>query len=216
LLRLVWIPSLDQNAVLSTMTIDVQAAKMASGWARIDGTERHWGALGHAHTVAAVRGAGGLYLLSNSGPTVPSVAQSFELFGISSAGTLIDGLDLDAPGPVSEVALAESMGGAAVIASITGKGVAAHFLDEGGPWREGFAFVPFRKAGDGPLLRNGSSLAVLPAGALPFDATAALGALFEHCPMIAPTGPRALLMLCEEGTADAPLAARVTVRTAKL
>jgi hypothetical protein len=215
-LRLLWVPSADRNEALYSTTVDLQRARIATPWTRIDGTERHWGALGGARIVAAPRAAGGLYLLSNSGPLVPMIAQTFELWGVAPDGTLVAGLDLAAPAPLQEVALADSLGGPVVIAALTGKGVAAHFLDLGGPWRESFAFTPFRKAGDGPWLRNGNTLALLPGGAQPFDAAAALTPWLDKCPASFVTGARSLLMLCEEAPADHPLGARVVARTVKL
>lgn len=220
-IRAFYLPAAERLALLSTATIDPTNAAVVDAWAPIPGTERHFGVLSSSsggsslarRFVALPRGKGGLYLLANSGPKVTLAAQLFDLVVVGADGSLI-GRGIDAPSSVQDVALAESTGGAVLVATLGEQGVAARWLDEGVGWKTSFAFNPFRTRGDGPAVRDKTAL-VLPDAALPFDPGIDLGALVgARCPFSVATGPRSLLFACEEGTGATPLAARAVIRTA--
>lgn len=211
-LRLVLVPPPEKAGQLQTATVDPKLGT-ASSWTRIAGSEAHYGALGQARFTAVPRAEGGLYLLTNSGPKVSSVAQIFSLASVAEDGQF-ERSGIESPAPLQEVSLVPTTTGPAVVATITGRGPAARWLD--GPafgWREGFAFMPFRARGDGPLLREKGAAFVIPPGALPVALGEEISSAADgRCPFALPAGPRALLMVCEEGAADAPLSARVGTR----
>lgn len=210
--RAVYVPPADRAARLWTTTLDPKQGTVAT-WTSIAGSEHHYGALGGARFVALPRASGGLWLLTNSGPKVSSVAQLFGLVSIDEGGQLSDE-DIDAPAPVQDISLVATMSGPALVATLTGKGVAARWLD--GPaksWRESFDYTPFRARGDGPIVREKGVPLLFPSGALPFSITGeAASFLGDRCPYVMVTGRRSLLLACEEGSGSSPLAARATTR----
>ncbi|MBI2393031.1 MAG: hypothetical protein HYV09_25835 [Deltaproteobacteria bacterium] len=210
--RAVYVPPVDRAARLWTTTLDPKQGTVAT-WTSIAGSERNYGALGGARFVALPRASGGLWLLTNSGPKVSSVAQLFGLVLVDADGQLTDE-DIDAPAPVQDITLVATMSGPAIVATLTGKGVATRWLD--GPtkgWRESFDYTPFRVRGDGPIVRDKGVPLVFPSGALPFALTGdAASFLGDRCPFVMVTGKRSLLLACEEGSGSAPLAARATTR----
>lgn len=211
--RLVYVPTDGRLASLQTATVDPKKG-VISPWTSVAESEHHYGALGAAR-YSALPALGGLVLLTSSGPKVSAVAQLYGLVGIDADGRARD-VSIDAPAPLQEVSLVPSLGGATLVATLTGKGVAARWFEGAVGWREAFAYSPFRVRGDGPAVREKSAL-LLSRGALPFELPSEPAALVgERCPYALPTGPRALLLICEEGSGDAPLAARVTARTLRL
>ncbi|MEO7094744.1 MAG: hypothetical protein ABI175_15915, partial [Polyangiales bacterium] len=212
LVRAFYVPPGDRLAELFTATIDGAAGTVVEPWAAVAGSERHFGALGAARWAALPRAAGGLYLITNSGPKVTLAAQLFGMIVVGSNGAVLP-RELDAPYPVQDLALAPSTGGPVLLASFTGKGVVAKWLDLGSGWRESFAYNPFRARGDGPVIRNGAGGLLLPTTALPFELGGEVAALVgDRCPFTLPSGPRSLLFACEEGTGETPLAARAVTR----
>jgi len=214
-LRVVYIPAVDKPAELWTTTLDPKKASAAT-WSRVAGSEHNYGVLGGARFTALPRTSGGIVLLTNSGPKVSSVAQLYGLVAVDDAGHASD-VSLEAPLPVQEISLVPTLGGAALVATLTGKGPAAHWLD--GPvkgWRESFSYTPFRARGDGPIVREKGVPWAMGEGVQPIQFTGESAAFVsERCPFVMPTGPRSMLLACEEGAEDSPLAARATVRTLK-
>ncbi|GAC1576982.1 MAG: hypothetical protein NVS3B20_25470 [Polyangiales bacterium] len=91
----------------------------------------------------------------------------------------------------------------------------ARWLDADADWKESFAFAPFRTRGDGPVLREKGTAIGLGKGALPIDLGPDFGALLgERCPFVFPASDRSLILACEEGAGDTPLATRATLRSA--
>jgi len=215
-LRVVYIPPVDHAARLFTTSIDPKQASIAT-WAPIAGSEHNYGALGGARFTALPRISGGIVVLTNSGPKVSSVAQLYGLVGIDELGNTRD-VSIEAPFPIQDISLVPTLGGAALVATLTGKGVAARWLD--GPmkgWRESFAFTPFRARGDGPVIREKGVPWLLSEGALPIDLSGDTASFVgERCPFVMPTGPRSVLLACEESSGDSPLAGRATVRVLRL
>ncbi|MGZ3450300.1 MAG: hypothetical protein ACXVEF_11935 [Polyangiales bacterium] len=215
-LRVVYVPPVEKATRLQTATLDPKQG-VVSTWTEIGASEHNYGALGTARITATGKLGGGLYLLTNAGPKVSSVAQTYGIVLIDEAGKLTD-VEIEPPAPVQEVSLVPSFGGPTIIASITGKGVAARWLDSPSVkgWRDAFAYMPFRVKGDGPVIREKGSQWALPEGTLPIDLgpeiTPYLG---DRCPWVLPTGARSLLLVCEEGAGESPLAARVTTRTVR-
>jgi hypothetical protein len=218
-IRAFYVPRPERTEPLSTATIDLATGAIDDKWAPVDGTEHHFGALGGARWLAVRRRGGGLYLLANSGPKVSIAAQTFELVGVGGAGEMID-LPVYAPFSVQDMVLIPSFQGAAVIASLSGKGASARWLDLGGPWRQAAGYNAYRVAGDGPIARDPKTSAVLAlpgVAAPPVELAGDVGAATtDRCPYVLPTGPRAALMVCEEGAGDSPLASRITLRTLSL
>ncbi len=214
--RLAWVPPQDRAAPLSTTSVDPTTGAVAS-WSAVAGTERHFGALGGARWSALPRAGGGLWLLTNSGPKVPAVAQIYGLVALDADGRHQD-VEIAPPAPLTEVSLVPTLGGPAVVATVTGKGVAARWLDSAVVgWREAFAYTPFRVRGDGPVVREKGAFVAMPEGALPIDLGVEAGSyLGGRCPFTMVAGPRTLLLACEEGAGDSPLAARVTTRVSEL
>ncbi len=211
--RLVYVPPGGKATSLQTATLDPKKG-VISPWTIVAESEHHYGALGAAR-YSALPALGGLVLLTSSGPKVSAVAQLYGLVGVDSEGRAVD-LPIEAPAPIQEVSLVPSLGGTALVATLTGKGVAARWFEGAVGWREGFAFTPFRSRGDGPAVRDKSVL-LLPRGALPVELPKeAAGFVGDRCRYGLPSGPRAMLLVCEEGSGDAPLAARVTARTLRL
>jgi hypothetical protein len=213
-LRVVYVPPVEKVARLWTATFDPKQG-IVSAWTEIGASEHNYGALGQARTTAASGKGGSLYLLTNAGPKVSSVAQTYGIVQIDGDGKLTD-VDLDPPAPVQEVSLVPSLGGPAIVASITGKGVAARWLDSTSikGWRDAFAYMPWRVKGDGPVIREKGTSWTLGEGTLPVDLGAEVAPYVgERCPYVLPTGARSLLLVCEESATDSPLAARVTTRT---
>lgn len=213
--RVVVLPLEGKMSSLKSTTIDPHAGAIGK-LATLADSEHHYSVLGDARYIA-LPALDGLVLLTNSGPKVSAVAQLYGLVGVDVAGRVSD-VAIQQPAPIQEIALVPSLGGTALVATITGRGVAARWLD--GPlrgWREAFELMPFRIRGDGPIGREKGLPTLLVAGALPVaiagEAAAYLG---ERCPFALPTGARALLLACEEGIGEAPLAARVTARTLRL
>jgi len=213
LVRVLWIPAAEREGTLATATVDPITAKVPNAWLVLPGTDHHYGALGNARYSALPRKRGGLWLVTHSGPKVSLAAQLYELVAIDNEGAVADA-SLLAPGPMQEISLVPTTGGSALVATLTGKGVAARWLDAGGGWNEAFAFGPFRTRGDGPVIREKSGALTLGKLALPFDLGNDVSSLVgERCPIVLPTGERSLLLACEEGSGDTPLAARATLRT---
>jgi len=215
-LRVVYIPPIDQRARLWTTTLDAKQGSAAK-WSPIAGSEQNYGALGGARFTALPRSSGGIVILTNSGPKVSSVAQLYGLVGVDELGHASE-VSLEAPLPIQDVSLVPTLGGTALVATLTGKGVAARWLD--GPvkgWRESFAYTPFRARGDGPILREKGVPSAISAGTLPFELSGEIASyLGERCPFAMPTGARSMLLACEEGSGESPLAARATVRVLRL
>lgn len=212
--RVVYVPPAERAMSLWTATIDPKKG-VISAWTSVAGSEHHYGALGGARYAALPR-TGGLVLLTNSGPKVSTVAQLYGLVAIDSDGIASD-VALEPPAPLQEVSLVPSLGGATLVATVSGKGVAARWLDGPTGWREDFSFMPFRVRGDGPVVRDKNVAFVLPEAALPVDpGPEAAVFLGDRCPFVLPAGKRALLLVCEEGSGEAPLAARVTGRLLRL
>lgn len=214
--RVLWIPPNDRSTSLQTATVDPKSAVVAS-WTALAGAERNFGALGGARFTALPKATGGLWLLTNSGPKVPAVAQIYGLLSLDPDGNLED-VAIAPPAPLTEVSLVPTMGGPAIVATVTGKGVAARWLDAViTGWRDAFAYTPFRVRGDGPVVREKGAFLAMPAGALPVELGAEVASyLGGRCPFSMVTGPRTLLLACEEGAGDSPLAARVTTRVVEL
>ncbi len=212
--RALYVPPPEAQAALWTTTVDPKLG-VASSWMPLPGTERNYGVLGAARFAGVPRTDGGLWLLTNSGPKVSTVAQLYGLMSVDADGKPAE-IDVDAPAPVQEISLAVGVGGPVLLASLTGTGVAARGLDAMTSWAESFAFTPFRVRGEGPVVREKGVPLLLTPGALPvelgIDVSSYLG---ERCPFQLPAGPRALLLACEEGTGDTPLAARATARVLK-
>lgn len=213
--RLVSIPPADRSTSLWSTTVDPKLGTIGA-MTPLPDTEHHYGALGTARYLA-LPGFSGLLLLTNSGPKVSAVAQLYGLVGVEADGRVAE-IAIDQPAPIQELALAPSLGGTAIVATITGKGVAARWVDASlKGWREGFAFMPYRVHGDGPIAREKGVPTLLTAGALPVDVTGEAAIyLGDRCPFLVPTGPRSLLLMCEEGSGDTPLAARATARVLRL
>jgi hypothetical protein len=214
-LRVVLVPPAEKMASLRSTTIDPRQGTMGTLTTLAD-TEHNYGVLGGARYVA-LPAFGGLALLTNSGPKVSAVAQLYGMVEVDPDGKVTD-VAINPPAPIQEVSLVPSLGGTALVATITGKGVAARWLDGSiKGWRESFDFMFYRTRGDGPVGRDKAGPMLMTAGALPAvitgDAASFLG---DRCPFVMPTGPRSVLLACEEGSGDSPLAARVTARTLKL
>jgi hypothetical protein len=208
----VYIPPIDREGALYTATIDPATAVVTSAWARIEGTEHHYGALGTARYAALPRAQGGLYLLTSSGPKVTVSAQLYGLVTLDENGTPMSAT-LTAPYPLQEISLVPTMHGAALVATLTGRGVAARWLDDDTSWREGFAFNPFRKQGDGPVVRERGAAMTLATPGLPFDLGSAIsGLLADRCSFVLRAGERQLLLGCEEGSGPEALSARAWIR----
>jgi hypothetical protein len=213
-LRVVYVPPVEKVARLWTATVDPKTG-VVSTWTEIASSEHNYGALGQARTTAAWGKGGTLYLLTNAGPKVSSVAQTYGIVRVDGDGKMTD-VDLDPPAPVQEVSLVPSLGGPVIVASITGKGVAARWLDSTSitGWRDAFAYLPWRVKGDGPVIREKGTQWALPEGTLPVDLGAeATPYVGERCPYVLPSGARSLLLVCEESSEGSPLAARVSTRT---
>ena len=213
--RIVSVPPPDRSTSLWTATVDPKAGTI-SALTSVADTEHYYGALGAARYMA-LPGFGGLVLLTSSGPKVSAVAQLYGLIGVDPDGHAGD-LSINQPAPIQELSLVPSLGGTAIVATITGKGVATRWL-EGAVrgWREGFAFSPYRLRGDGPIARDKGIPTLLTAGALPIDVGAEAAVyLGDRCPFVLPTSERSLLLMCEEGSGDTPLAARATARVLRL
>lgn len=216
-LRVVYVPAVEKVARLSTATVDPKTG-VVSAWTEIPSSEHNYGALGQARTTAAIGKGGTLYLLTNAGPKVSSVAQTYGIVRIDGDGKMTD-VDLDPPAPVQEVSLVPSLGGPAIVASITGKGVAARWLESTSitGWRDAFAYMPWRVKGDGPVVREKGTQWALPEGTLPVDLGSEIAPYVgDRCPYVLPTGARSLLLVCEESAEGSPLAARVSTRTIRL
>lgn len=217
--RAFYVPRPERVEPLATATIDLATGAVDEKWYRVDATEHHYGPLGAARWLAARRRGGGLYLLANSGPKVSLAAQTYELVAVGGAAEPID-LPLYAPFSVQDVALIPTFQGAAVVASLSGKGSSTRWLELGGAWRQASAYNAFRVAGDGPITRDpksGSILALPGLAAAPVELPGDAGvAASDRCPYVLPTGPRAALLVCEEGAGDSPLASRITLRTLSL
>lgn len=209
LVRAVFVPIAERSASLATASLDPTTGLVVEKWSVVEGSELHYGALGNARFTALPRAAGGLYLLTSSGPKVTFAAQLFGLVTLDGSGFVLEN-KLETPAPVQDLSLAPSTGGAVLLVNLTGPGVAAQWLDLGGGFQTSFAYSPFRLRGDGPLVRDKTAL-ILPAGALPFslegDAAALVG---ERCPHSLVMGPRRIVFVCQEGSGSSPLAARVT------
>ena len=185
---------------------------MVSPWVPIDGTDHHYGALGAARFTALPRAAGGLYLLTSSGPKVTVSAQLYQLITLGPDGTPISS-PIGASVPLGELALVPTTHGAAIVASMTGRSVAARWLDDDTAWRESFSLTPFRKQGDGPAIREKATAWVLATPGLPIDLGAPIAQLLgERCPFVMTAGERQLLLGCEEGAGPESLSARAWVR----
>jgi len=210
--RVVYVPAPDRQTSLWTTSIDPKLGTVGT-WSSIPGTEHNYGALGTARFSGLARTGGGLWLLTNSGPKVSTVAQLYGLSFVDVDGKANDE-EIGAPAPLQEIALAPTTSGPALIATLTGKGVAARWLDGSVKgWRESFAFTPFKTKGDGPVLREKGVPTLLGAGSLPVELGAEVSAfLGDRCPFPMVAGPRTLLLACEEGSGDTPLAARATAR----
>ncbi len=209
--RVVWIPPRERAGKLWSTTIDPKLGTV-DGWTSLAEPEHYYGALGGARFTALPRITGGLYLLTNAGPKVSASAQSYLLVALDHSGAALEA-PLDAPAPMQDIAMVPTTAGPAIVATLTGRGVATRWLDGTvSGWRESFAYQPFRLRGDGPVLREQSSFWVVPQGALPVDLGAVAAYVGERCPYAIATGPRTLLVACEEAAADSPLAARVTTR----
>lgn len=211
--RALWIPAADNAANLQTATLDPKLGTVSS-FAPIYGTEHNYGALAGARFSGVPRAGGGLYLLTNSGPKVSTVAQLYGLVSIDVEGKANDE-SLDAPAPIQEVSLVVSTQGAMLVANLTGKGPSVRMLDGASQkaWRDSFAFMPFRTKGDGPVLREKGVPIVLTGNALPLELSGEVASfLGDRCPFPLVAGPRSMLLACEEGSGDTPLAARATVR----
>ncbi|MFI5301758.1 MAG: hypothetical protein ACHREM_27020, partial [Polyangiales bacterium] len=193
-------------------TIDPATGTVTSPWATIEGTDHHYGALGGARYTAVPRSEGGLYLLTSSGPKVTVSAQLYKLITLDETGTPIT-QPLVAPYPLQEISLVPTTHGPALVATLTGRGVAARWLDDDTSWREAFAFNPFRKQGDGPVVRDRGTGYALAAPGLPFDLGSAISPLLgERCPFVLRAGERQLLLGCEEGSGPEALSARAWIR----
>lgn len=214
-LRVVVIPPAEKLASLRTTTIDPNKGTMGS-LSVLPDSERNYGVLGIARYVG-LPAFGGLVLLTNSGPKVSAVAQLYGMIEVDPDGKVTD-VAINPPAPIQELSLVPSLGGTALVATIAGKGVAARWLD--GPikgWRESFDFMSYRTRGDGPVSRDKLGPMLMTAGTTPTVITGeASSFLGDRCPFAMPTGPRSMLLACEEGSGDAPLAARVTARVLKL
>lgn len=210
-LRALYVPPAERDATLWTTTIDAKLGT-TSNWIPLPGTEHHYGVLGKARFAGLPKSGGGLWLLTNSGPQVSTVAQIYGLVAVDPNGVATEE-EIDAPAPVQEVALSLGTGGTSLIANLTGKGFGVRNLDAGKGWSESFAFMPFHVRGEGPVLREKGVPKVLHAGALPVDLGGEVSAyLGDRCPFQLVAGPRSLLLACEEGSGDTPLAARATAR----
>lgn len=206
-----YLPHPDRSTDLAVATIDPKAATIGV-WTKLPTTEHHYGPLGESRFAAVGRKGGGVAILGHAGTKVLSVAQVYALVVLDEAGKLVP-YPPRAPGPLEEATLVPTPGGAALVASITGKGPSARWFDGDASWRDTYAYLPFRKAGDGPLLRHGGKTMVLPVRAAPLELPDEVATAVGRCAYALPTGPRSLLLVCEEGSGDSPLASRVTVRT---
>jgi hypothetical protein len=210
--RVLYVPALDRRTTLWTTTLDPKLGTVGT-WSSIAGTEHNYGALGAARFSGLARSGGGLLLLTNSGPKVSTVAQLYGLVSVDVDGKANEE-GLEAPAPLQEISLAPTTAGPALVATLTGKGLAARWLDEPvTSWRESFAFMPFRLKGDGPIVREKGVPTLLAAGTLPVELGGEVSAfLGDRCSYQMVAGPRSLLLVCEEGSGDTPLAARATAR----
>ncbi|MBK7398120.1 MAG: hypothetical protein IPJ34_17930 [Myxococcales bacterium] len=206
-----YLPHPERSTELAVAPIDPKAANVGA-WTKLPTTEHHYGALGESRFAAVAKKGGGVAILGHAGTKVLSVAQIYFLVVLDADGRLVQ-LRPEAPGPLEEATLVPTPGGAALVASITGKGPSARWLDGDASWRDTYAYLPFRKAGDGPLLRAGGKTMLLPVRAAPLELPPEAAAIAARCAYALPTGPRSLLLVCEEGSGDSPLASRVTVRT---
>jgi len=210
--RVVYVPPPDRTSSLWTTTIDPKLGTMGT-WSSIPGTEHNYGALGVNRFAGLPRTGGGLWLLTNSGPKVSTAAQLYGLVSVDVTGAVVDE-SIDEPAPVQEISLTSTTSGPAVIATLTGMGVATRWLDGSVKgWRESFAFMPFQAKGDGPALREKGVPTLIGPGSLPVELDGAVSAfLGDRCPFQLVSGQRALLLACEEGSDDSPLATRATAR----
>jgi hypothetical protein len=218
-IRVFYVPRAERDEALATATIDLATAAIDEGWSPIDGTEHHYGALGNARWLGVRRQGGGLYLLANSGPKVSIAAQNFDVVAVGGLGEMLD-LPTLAPYSVQDLVLVPTLQGAALVASLSGKGSSARWLDVGGPWKQAATLNAFRTQGDGPIVRDpktGAALALAGVPSAPVEiAGDVAAAASDHCPWVLPSGPRSALMVCEEGSGDSPLASRVTLRSLSL
>jgi hypothetical protein len=210
--RAVYVPPVENEASLWTATIDPATGVVTSPWAKIEGTDHHYGALGGARFTALPRTGGGLFLLTSSGPKVTVSAQLYALVALDEHGTPLSS-PLVAPYPLQEISLVPSTHGPVLAATLTGRGVAARWLDDDSSWRESFAFNAFRKLGDGPFIREKTTSFGLAGPGLPFDLGPTISPLLgERCPFVLRAGERQMLLGCEEGSGPEALSARAWIR----
>ncbi len=205
-----YLPHPDRNSELAVAAIDPHAGTVGA-WSKLLGTEHHYGALGETRHAAVARNDGGVFVLGHAGTKVLSVAQLYSLLTIDRDGKLVT-TNLDSPGSLEEATLAPTPAGPALVANISGKGPGARWLDGDGSWRDSYAFLPFRKAGEGPLMRAGGKTQLMPLRAAPLELAPDVANVVGRCPYALPAGPRAVLLVCEEGSGDSPLASRIMTR----
>jgi hypothetical protein len=209
---LVYVPPVAIEGALWTATFDPKAASVTSFQQNFN-TVHHFGVLGDVRFQAVARDGGGLYLATNSGPKVSSIAQSLGLFLVNESGVPSEESIL-APSSLADLTFAPTLAGPAIISSIGGRGVGAKWLDAGTirGWRIHFGFNVFRARGEGPTLRDGEKIFALADGESPVDLGPDVSKQADNCPFSFAAGRRRVLFVCEEVSGDNPLNARVSTR----